>query len=130
MDRRQRTRSSARIYSPIWSGADRRTSRARRRDRDAKAGGGRAEGVGRSRRYGKRELSEPCVELGQRKPRGDLLQVAIEAIFSSPTGYESYAPTFRSKITIRETFWVKVVLRHDKRSQHGFRVKTGYPFNK
>jgi uncharacterized protein len=57
-------------------------------------------------------------------------RATIESWFGAPTGYESYAPTFHSRPTIRETWGVRVVLRHDPKSPRGFRVFTSFPINR
>ncbi|ARN83678.1 hypothetical protein B1812_14965 [Methylocystis bryophila] len=46
----------------------------------------------------------------------------IESWFKSPTGYESYKPDLRAQPTIRDTFGVRVVLKHDSQSSRGFRI--------
>jgi hypothetical protein len=54
----------------------------------------------------------------------------LEAWFDSPTGYESYAPSFTSTILIRDTFGVRVVIWHDRISPREFRIRTAFPVNR
>jgi HK97 family phage portal protein len=53
----------------------------------------------------------------------------IESWFKSPTGYESYAKSFHGQVDIRDTWGVRVVIKHDSRSTRGFRVFTAFPIN-
>jgi hypothetical protein len=62
--------------------------------------------------------------------RGDALRGAtIEKTFQQPTGYEAYAPNARSKAEIRDTYSVKVVIRHDDKMKNGYQILTSFPFN-
>jgi hypothetical protein len=61
--------------------------------------------------------------------QGGLDQAEIEKTFIQPTGYESYAPSGGAKFQIRDTFSVKVIIRHDENTKSGYRVVTSFPFN-
>jgi hypothetical protein len=59
-----------------------------------------------------------------------LLPIAVlEAQFGSPTGYEAFAKTERSKPFIRETNGVRVIILRDRNSPRGFRVLTAFPID-
>ena len=60
---------------------------------------------------------------------GRVDHATAQSWFGSPTGYESYKPSFGSQATIRDTFGVLVVMKHDPRSSRGFRIITAYPNN-
>jgi hypothetical protein len=60
---------------------------------------------------------------------GVLKPVSVDAWFSAPTGYESYAPRFNSQPEIVDTFGVRVVLRHDKKRSRGYSIITAFPIN-
>jgi hypothetical protein len=62
-------------------------------------------------------------ELGVDKP------VPVDSFFESPTGYESYAPRFHSIPEIRNTYGVRVVLRHDPFRPRGFTIRSAFPVN-
>lgn len=57
-------------------------------------------------------------------PRQDLV-----AQFSSPTGYEAYAPNERSQPYLRDTYGVHVVVVRDRRAAKGYRIDTAFPMN-
>ncbi len=61
--------------------------------------------------------------------QGGLDQAEIEKTFVQPTGYESYAPSGGAKFQIRDTFSVKIIIRHDETMKSGYRVVTSFPFN-
>jgi hypothetical protein len=61
--------------------------------------------------------------------QGGLDQAEIKKTFVQPTGYESYAPSGGAKFQIRNTFSVKVIIRHDENTKSGYRVVTSFPFN-
>ena len=61
---------------------------------------------------------------------GKVEAATIESWFKSPTGYESYKQRFESQATIRDTFGVRVRLKHDSRSIRGFRIFTAFPINR
>ncbi len=63
------------------------------------------------------------------KDQGGLDEAVIEKAFVQPTGYESYAPSGGAKFQIRDTFSVKVIIRHDETMKSGYRVVTSFPFN-
>jgi hypothetical protein len=54
---------------------------------------------------------------------------ALNAWFSGPTGYESFAATVRSQPVVRKTTGVRVVIVHSPLSPRGFRIKTAFPIN-
>jgi hypothetical protein len=54
----------------------------------------------------------------------------LEAWFDTPTGKEAFAPKFNSSTTIRETFGVRILIRHDGASPRGFRIFTAFPTNR
>ena len=60
---------------------------------------------------------------------GRIEAATIESWFNSPTGYESYKPKFESQATIRDTFGVRVRLKHDSKLERGFRIVTAFPIN-
>jgi hypothetical protein len=45
--------------------------------------------------------------------RGDLPGAYLDADFLAPTGYEQYAVSERSQPFLRDTYSVRVVIRHD-----------------
>lgn len=53
----------------------------------------------------------------------------LDAVFSSPTGYEAFARTGRSTPYIRDTYGVRVVIVPDRNSAKGYRVDTAFPIN-
>lgn len=53
----------------------------------------------------------------------------LEARFSSPTGYEAYAPNERSQPYLRDTYGVSVVIVPDRSVAKGYRVDTAFPRN-
>jgi hypothetical protein len=53
----------------------------------------------------------------------------LDAQFSSPTGYESYARTERSQAYIRDTNGVRVIIVRDRNSAKGYRIDTAFPIN-
>jgi Bacterial CdiA-CT RNAse A domain len=53
----------------------------------------------------------------------------LEAQFKSPTGYEAYAATERSRAYIRPTNGVYVVIARDSGAAKGYRVLTAYPIS-
>jgi hypothetical protein len=59
------------------------------------------------------------------KNRGDTLQERFEFV----TGREAFRPNGDSEPYIRDTYSVRVVIRHDTRSWRGYRVHTAYPVN-
>ncbi|MCQ4189697.1 RNase A-like domain-containing protein [Methylocystis suflitae] len=54
----------------------------------------------------------------------------LEAWFDTPTGKEAFAPKFNSSTTIRETFGVRILIRHDGAWPRGFRIFTAFPINR
>jgi uncharacterized protein len=62
--------------------------------------------------------------------RGEISGANIEAWFDAPTGYESFAPSYKAQLAIRVTRMVHVVLRHDANSAQGFMILTAFPFNR
>jgi len=54
----------------------------------------------------------------------------LEAWFDTPTGKEAFAPKSNSSTTIRETFGVRILIRHDGASPRGFRIFTAFPINR
>ena len=63
------------------------------------------------------------------KDQGGLDEAVIKKAFVQPTGYEFYAPSGGAKFQIRDTFSVKVIIRHDETMKSGYRVVTSFPFN-
>jgi CDI toxin RNase A-like protein len=59
--------------------------------------------------------------------RGTRLRETIEARFSSPTGYEGYVARTHAQPVLRETYGVRVIIGHDRRAAHGYRIITAYP---
>ncbi|MBS0241588.1 MAG: phage portal protein [Proteobacteria bacterium] len=60
---------------------------------------------------------------------GRLREVRVDAMFTSQTGFEAYAPNTRSQPTIRDTYGVGVFIRHDPDTARGYRVISAYPRN-
>ncbi len=58
---------------------------------------------------------------------GKIREDTIEAQFRSPTGYEGYVQRTYSQAELRDTYGVKVVIRHDPYSQSGYRIVSAYP---
>jgi hypothetical protein len=52
------------------------------------------------------------------------------ADFSSPTGYEAYAPNSRSQPTMRTTYGVTVLVRRTDRNDRGYYVHSAWPTNR
>ncbi len=61
--------------------------------------------------------------------RGDVSGAFVTARFGSPTGREAYARSDREEPSIRTTFGVGVLIRHDSSAPAGYRIVTGYPRN-
>ena len=59
------------------------------------------------------------------KNQGDRLQERFDFV----TGREAFRPNGDSEPYIRDTYSVRVVIRHDTRSWRGYRVHTAYPVN-
>jgi hypothetical protein len=53
----------------------------------------------------------------------------LETWFETPTGKEAYAPKLSSSVTIRDTFGVRVVIKHIAGSKRGFKILTAFPIN-
>jgi hypothetical protein len=53
----------------------------------------------------------------------------LDAVFTSPTGYEAYAATERTAPYIRDTYGVRVVIVRDPSFAKGYRVVTAFPRN-
>jgi hypothetical protein len=51
----------------------------------------------------------------------------LEARFDSPTGYEGYIRSPYSQAELRDTYGVKVVIRHDPYSSNGYNIVTAFP---
>ena len=54
----------------------------------------------------------------------------IEHRFGFPTGKEAFRAHPNAKTAVRNTYSVRVFLKHDSRSENGFRVFTAFPMNK
>jgi hypothetical protein len=60
---------------------------------------------------------------------GKLDYAKLQHRFGSVTGREAFRPNGDSEPYIRDTYSVRVVIRHDKRSWRGYRVHTAFPVN-
>ena len=60
---------------------------------------------------------------------GKLKDATLQERFGFVTGREAYRPNGDSDPYIRDTYSVRVVIRHDTRSWRGYRVRTAFPVN-
>jgi hypothetical protein len=60
---------------------------------------------------------------------GKLRDATLEHRFGFVTGKEAFRPNGDSDPYIRDTYSVRVVIRHDTRSWRGYRVQTAFPVN-
>ena len=60
---------------------------------------------------------------------GGKYESVLNKRFGYPTGKEAYRPDADTKPYIRNTYAVRVVLRHDPRSNTGYKVLTAFPVN-
>jgi hypothetical protein len=60
---------------------------------------------------------------------GKINQAKLEGRFDFVTGKEAFRPNGDSDPYIRDTYGVRVIIRHDMRSWRGYRVHTAYPIN-
>ena len=56
--------------------------------------------------------------------------VSVESYFASPTGYEAFKVHLNGQANIRDTFGVRVVIRHNGNTSNGFSVITAFPINR
>lgn len=74
--------------------------------------------------------NKAIVEQLARGELGTLRQVAIEAWFGAPTGYQSYMPNFSGRPEIRDTQGVRVILKRNLSSSRGYSILTAFPINR
>jgi Bacterial CdiA-CT RNAse A domain len=60
---------------------------------------------------------------------GKLKDATLQERFGFVTGREAFRPNGDSDPYIRDTYSVRVVIRHDARSWRGYRVRTAFPVN-
>jgi hypothetical protein len=60
---------------------------------------------------------------------GDMPEAILDTRFGYVTGKEAYRPDADAAPYIRDTYAVRVVIRHDARSTNGFKVLTAFPIN-
>jgi hypothetical protein len=60
---------------------------------------------------------------------GKLKDATLQERFGFVTGREAFRPNGDSDPYIRDTYSVRVVIKHDKRSWRGYRVRTAFPVN-
>jgi Bacterial CdiA-CT RNAse A domain len=60
---------------------------------------------------------------------GKVKGAKLEQRFDFVTGKEAFRPNGDSDPYIRDTYGVRVIIRHDPRSWRGYRVHTAYPVN-
>ena len=60
---------------------------------------------------------------------GKLKEAKLQERFGFVTGKEACRPNGDSDPYIRDTYSVRVIIRHDKRSWRGYRVQTAFPVN-
>ena len=60
---------------------------------------------------------------------GKLRDATLQHRFGFVTGKEAFRPNGDSDPYIRDTYSVRVVIRHDTRSWRGYRVHTAFPVN-
>jgi hypothetical protein len=60
---------------------------------------------------------------------GKINQAKLEGRFDFVTGKEAFRPNGDSDPYIRDTYGVRVIIRHDARSWRGYRVHTAFPVN-
>jgi hypothetical protein len=60
---------------------------------------------------------------------GKLKEAKLQERFGFVTGKEAFRPNGDSDPYIRDTYSVRVIIRHDTRSWRGYRVRTAFPVN-
>jgi hypothetical protein len=60
---------------------------------------------------------------------GKIKGATLEHRFDFVTGKEAFRPNGDSDPYIRDTYGVRVIIRHDARSWRGYRVHTAFPVN-
>jgi CDI toxin RNase A-like protein len=60
---------------------------------------------------------------------GEQDNATLDRRFGHPTGREMFRPTGDAEPYVRTTYGVRVVIRHDSRSERGYRVFTAFPIN-